>query len=56
MSNITQSGIETQSDPLVTVSGDFSECPRMHVICARYSHLPELCGEGETTQEAAEDL
>jgi hypothetical protein len=56
MSNITQSGIETQSDPLVTVSGEFSECPRMHAICVRHSHLPELCGEGETTQEAAEDL
>src|SRR5271157_4656780 len=56
MSNITQSGIETQSDPLVNVSGEFSECPRMHAICVRHSHLPELYGEGETTQEAAEDL
>jgi len=56
MSNITQSGIETQSDPLVTVSGGFSECPGMHAICVRHSHLPELYGEGETTQEAAEDL
>src|SRR5271157_5173187 len=56
MSNITQSGIETQSDPLVTVSGEFSECPRMHAICVRHSHLPELYGEGETTREAAEDL
>jgi len=56
MSSITQSGIETQSDPLVTVSGEFSECPRMHAICVRHSHLPELYGEGETTQEAAEDL
>jgi len=56
MSSITQSGIETQSDPLVTVSGGFSECPRMHAICVRHSHLPELYGEGETTQEAAEDL
>jgi hypothetical protein len=56
MSNITQSGIKTQSDPLVTVSGEFSECPRMHAICVRHSHLPELHGEGETTQEAAKDL
>ena len=58
MSSITQSGIETQSDPLVTVtiSGGPSECPRMHAICVRHSHLPELYGEGETTQEAAEDL
>jgi len=58
MRNITQSGIETQSDPLVTVtvSGEFSECPGMHAICVRHSHLPEVYGEGETTQEAAEDL
>ena len=58
MSSITQSGIETQSDPLVTVtiSGGSSECPGMHAICVRHSHLPELYGEGETTQEAAEDL
>ena len=56
MSNITQSGIETQSDPLVTVSGGFSECSRMHAIIVRYSHLPELYGEGETTQEAAKNL
>jgi len=58
MSSITQSGIETQSDPLVTVtiSGGFSESPGMHAICVRHSHLPELYGEGETTQEAAEDL
>ena len=56
MSNITQSGIETQSGPLVTVSGGFSECPRMHAISVRHNHLPELYGEGETTQEAAKDL
>jgi len=56
MSNRTQSGIETQSDPLVTVNGESSECPRMHAICVRHSHLPELYGEGETTQEAAKDL
>jgi hypothetical protein len=58
MSSITQSGIETQSDPLVTVtiSGGSSECPGMHAICVRHSHLPELYGKGETTQEAAEDL
>jgi len=58
MRNITQSGIETQSDPLVTVtvSGEFSECPGMHAMCVRHSHLPEVYGEGETTQEAAEDL
>jgi len=28
----------------------------MHAICVRHSHLPELYGEGETTQEAAKDL
>ena len=28
----------------------------MHAISVRHSHLPELYGEGETTQEAAEDL
>ena len=56
MSNRTQSGIKTQSDPLVTVNGESSECPRMHAICVRHSHLPELYGEGETTQEAAKDL
>ena len=58
MSSITQSGIETQSDPLVTVtiSGGFSESPGMHAICVRHSHLPEVYGEGATTQEAAEDL
>ncbi len=55
MSKIPQSGIETQSDPLVTVtvSGEFSDCSRMHAICVRHSHLPEVYGEGETTQEAA---
>ena len=56
MSNITQSGIETQSDPLVTVNGESSECPRTQAICVRHSHLPELYGEGKTTQEAAKDL
>jgi len=56
MSNITQSGIETQNDPLVTVDGKISECPRIHAICVRHSHLPELYGQGETTQEAAKDL
>jgi hypothetical protein len=56
MSNITQSGIETQSGSLVTVRGESSVCSRTHAICVRHSHLPELYGEGETTQEAAKDL
>jgi len=56
MSNITQSAIETQSGSLVTVSGESSVCSRIHAICVRHRHLPELYGEGETTQEAAKDL
>ena len=53
---LTYLQIRKESDPLVTVSGDFSECQRMHAICVRHGHFPEVYGEGETTQEAAEDL
>ena len=46
----------TENGSVIVITGECPSCPGIHVARVRHRTLPVVCGEGETTREAVEDL